>query len=192
MYNQGLDLKDLPSFRSPIYDRVVEIIKDYNDANNMLASGSDLIRKWIFINKSIRVFEKLVRKIRKDVSNILKKANRVNKTGYFKESKKHNSYVRNDLIEMNYKTPNVVGIDGTNFKIFLNNSKSITKLSCLISYDWLTRTIVNYKFDQSENSVIALYVIQKINNYAIQNKLKKIIQSDRGLAFSNESIFYLC
>ncbi|AKU79923.1 hypothetical protein [Spiroplasma turonicum] len=90
---------------------------------------------------------------------------------------------------MNYNTPNVVGVDGTNLKIELNNSSYKTKLNCMISYDWDLKTIVAYNFDKNENSNSSLKVFNRINEYSINTKSNKVIQSGKGLAFSCKKIF---
>ncbi|AOG60918.1 hypothetical protein SHELI_v1c09710 [Spiroplasma helicoides] len=75
------------------------------------------------------------------------------------ELKKHNIYVREDLVEINYIKQNIMGIDITNLKIFLDNRKNRSKISI--------------------NSLVTDF--RKWN--------KKIIHSDRDSAFANKVIF---
>ncbi|AOG60353.1 hypothetical protein SHELI_v1c10470 [Spiroplasma helicoides] len=189
IFKNGLYFNDLPNFNSPKYTIAKKLIIDYNLKNNSLASGANLISKWIYVNKGVKVSEKMIRKIRVDHPWILNNPSRKKRSVKKSESKKHNIYVREDLVEMNYSRPNIIGMDGTNFKIFLNNGKNRSKINCLISYDWEKRTIVSYSFDKSENSNSALSVFKETNNYAIEKANQKIIQSDRGSAFANELIF---
>ncbi|AVP49009.1 hypothetical protein [Williamsoniiplasma luminosum] len=67
---------------------------------------------------------------------------------------------------------NVVGIDGTEFKIYVNNK--LTKQSCMISYDWSNSNIVGYNFSPTENGDSALKVLNLIEKYA-KNKNQKMI-----------------
>ncbi|WP_342268894.1 hypothetical protein [Spiroplasma endosymbiont of Aspidapion aeneum] len=86
---------------------------------------------------------------------------------------------------MNYKTPNVIGVDGTNMKIFLEDKNSHKKLNCLISYIWENQKVLAYKFDKNENSNSVINIFENISTFANNNNKKLIIQSDRGSAFAN-------
>ncbi|WP_041612590.1 hypothetical protein [Spiroplasma apis] len=192
LYKFKLKIPTINSFENERFENAVDLVKDFKEANNDVQTGSLLIRKWIFVNKNKRVSEKMINLIKREKPEVFKNSfNRDNykKTSYFNESKKHNSYVRNNLIEMNFNTPNVVGVDGTNLKIELNNFYYKTKLNCMISYDCDLKTIVAYNFDKNENSNSSLKVFKRINEYSVNTKSNKVIQSNKGLAFSCEKIF---
>ncbi|WP_342269218.1 hypothetical protein [Spiroplasma endosymbiont of Aspidapion aeneum] len=82
---------------------------------------------------------------------------------------------------MNYKTPNVVGVDGTNMKIFLEDKHCYKKFNCLISYIWENKKVLSYYFDKNKNSGTVMKVFKEISFFAKKNKRKLIIQSDCGL-----------
>ncbi|WP_342269213.1 hypothetical protein [Spiroplasma endosymbiont of Aspidapion aeneum] len=84
---------------------------------------------------------KLIREILQDEPNLFKTA--IRKKRRIRLSKKHNQYVKDDFIHMNYKTPNVVGVDGTNIKIFLEYKHCYKKFNCLISYIWENKKVLS-------------------------------------------------
>ncbi|WP_342269210.1 hypothetical protein [Spiroplasma endosymbiont of Aspidapion aeneum] len=109
------------------------------------------------------------------------------KQNYF--SSNHNKYVRDDRVKNTYKTPIVIGINGTYFRFYLKGKKNITKTCAIISYGWAKKNIISCSFQPTENFANVLKVIKKINNYAKNENKKIIIQIDRGTAFANKSIY---
>ncbi|WP_342269045.1 hypothetical protein [Spiroplasma endosymbiont of Aspidapion aeneum] len=160
-----------------------EFIKKYKD----FCISYSGISNWIKVSKQENVSIKMIRKIANENPNVFKTALRKRKKHNL--SKKHNKFVNDDLVKMNYKTPNVIGVDGTNMKIFLEDKNSYKKLNCLIYYIWENQKVLAYKFDKNENSNSVIKVFENISTFANNNNKKLIIQSERGSAFANENIF---
>ncbi|ASP28387.1 hypothetical protein SCORR_v1c06150 [Spiroplasma corruscae] len=115
----------------------------------------------------------MIRKIRAGHPWILNNPSRKKHSVKKSESKKHNIYVREDLVEMNYSRPNIIGMDGPNFKIFLNNGKNRSRINCLISYDWEKRTIVSYSFDKSEIQIVHYLFLNKQITMPLKKQIKR-------------------
>ncbi|AKU79924.1 hypothetical protein STURON_00678 [Spiroplasma turonicum] len=101
LYKFKLKIPTINSFENERFENAVDLEKDFKEANNDLQTGYLLIRRWIFVNKNRRVSEKMINLIKREKPKIFKNLfsrDNFKKSSYFNESKKHNSYVRDDLI----------------------------------------------------------------------------------------------
>ncbi|PPE05793.1 hypothetical protein ELUCI_v1c00810 [Williamsoniiplasma lucivorax] len=175
----------LPKYKSKVDPRAQDLIQACFDKFKGLATGAKTINQWIIANFQTHISVKVIAKIRKE--NKLEMPSAERKKNNYAGINRNKKYRKDDMVGDNFQLENVIGIDGTEFKIFINNK--LVKQNCMIAYDWSNSTIVGHHFNPTENSNSALKVLDMIEKYAKKNSQKMIVQSDQGTAFVNKNVF---
>ncbi|WP_342268845.1 hypothetical protein [Spiroplasma endosymbiont of Aspidapion aeneum] len=126
IYKKCLDIPSIPNYVNISYSKALDYIFEFKAINKGIVTSAQDIHNWILLEKGENVSIKMIRRVAKENPNIFKTVSRSKKRNYF--SSNHNQYVRDDHVKNNYKTPNVVGIDGTYFRFYLKGKKNI--ISC--------------------------------------------------------------